>query len=148
MVAEELVTLASAGGAALVGAVASDAWSATKSGFVRLLGRGDETRSAVVEQQLERTHTAVEAARANDDDRVHLQQQAVWASRLEDLLLEHPGASAELRALVQQIEDASGSRSAGHVVQFVTASDQAQQAVLGYGYQVNTFARPQGQENG
>jgi hypothetical protein len=37
----ELLALAGSAGAALVGAVAEDAWTAAKNGFARLLGRGD-----------------------------------------------------------------------------------------------------------
>jgi hypothetical protein len=143
VVEAELLTLAGTAASALVGAVAKDAWGAAKSGFARLLGRGDATRAEAVEQQLERTRGAVEAAGA-DDKTVRDQQQAVWAARLEDLLIERPEAVADLRALVEQIGAAGGTRTAGHVVQQATASGNAQQAVLGHGHQVNTFGAPQG----
>lgn len=137
----ELLALAGAGGAALVGAVAKDAWAMTKAGFVRLLGRGDRGREAVVEQQLDRTHSAVVEA-GPDTDRVRGQQEALWAGRLEELLIERPAAAGELRALVEQ------TGSTGHVVQHATASDNAQQAVLGHGHQVNTFGNQPGRADG
>jgi hypothetical protein len=143
----ELLALASTGGAALVGAVAKDVWSVTKAGFVRLLGRGDRGREAVVEQQLERTHSAVQEA-GPDGDRVRGQQEALWAGRLEELLIERPAVAAELRSLVEQIGAVAGTRSAGHVVQHATASGDAQQAVLGHGHQVNTFGVRQGRADG
>ncbi|MEV4830527.1 hypothetical protein AB0K25_19655 [Micromonospora sp. NPDC049257] len=92
-------------------------------------------------QQLERTRVAVEAA-GPDGERVRAQHEALWAGRLEDLLIERPDAAADLDALVRQVAVASGGRSAGHVVQHVSASDSAQQAVLGHGSQVNTFGPP------
>jgi hypothetical protein len=147
MVTDELLALASAGGAALVGAVAKDAWAAAKGGFARLLGRGDPAREAAVEHQLERTRTALQGA-GPEADQVRGQQEAVWAGRLEDLLAENPDAAAELTALVRQITEATGTRSAGHVVQHATASGNAQQAVLGHGHQTNTFGAPPSRADG
>ncbi len=137
----ELLALAGTAASALVGAVAEDAWAAAKAGIARLLGRGDRTREAAVEGQLERTRAEVESAGA-DGAAVRGRQEAVWAGRLEDLLIERPEAAAELRALVDEIGAVAGSRSAGHVVQHVTASGNAQQAVLGHGTQTNTFRAP------
>ena len=139
----ELLALAGTAASALVGAVAKDAWGGAKSGVARLLGRGDASRAAAVEQQLERTRGAVESAGA-DEQVVRGQQEAVWAGRLEDLLIERPEAVAELRALIEQIGAAGGTNTAGHVVQQSTASGNAQQAVLGHGHQVNTFGAQQG----
>lgn len=136
----ELLALAGTAASALVGAVAKDAWSAAKKGTARLLGRGDQAREAAVEGQLERTRAAVESAGA-DSEAVRGRQEAVWAGRLEDLLIERPGAADELRTLVREI-GATGTRSAGHVVQHATASGNAQQAVLGHGSQTNTFRSP------
>ncbi|MEU1754499.1 hypothetical protein ABZ436_17770 [Micromonospora matsumotoense] len=147
MAAEELLALAGAGGAALVGAVAQDAWGLAKTGFVRLLGRGDQARENAVTQQLERTRGAVEAAGA-DGDRVRAQHEALWTGRLEDLLIERPAAAAELEMLVRQVAASVGVRSVGHVVQHVTASGNARQAVLGHGSQVNTFGTAQERADG
>ena len=63
MLSEALLALAAAGGTALVEAVTTDAWLATKSGFLRLSVLGDRSREAVIEQQLERTRAALKAAR-------------------------------------------------------------------------------------
>jgi hypothetical protein len=149
MAAEELLALASAGGAALVGAVAKDAWDLAKRGVMRLFGRGDREREAAIEQRLDRTRAAVLAA-GPDEERVRLEQQAAWTGRLEDLLTDRPEVADELRTLVQQVEAASGTRTAGHVVQHASATGNAQQAVQGHGSQVNIFgARPgQASDNG
>ncbi|MEV4283653.1 hypothetical protein [Actinoplanes xinjiangensis] len=139
----ELLALAGSAASALVGAMAGDAWGAAKAGVARLLGRGDQAKTAVVEGQLERTRSEVESAGANGEV-VRGRQEAVWAGRLEDLLIERPAAASELRALVEEIGSVAGSRSAGHVVQHATASGNAQQAVQGHGSQVNTFRAPGG----
>jgi hypothetical protein len=138
----ELLALAGTAASALVGAVAKDCWTAAKNGVVRLLGRGDRTRQAAVEEQLERTRVELEAAGA--DAGAKTRQEAVWTGRFEDLLIDRPVAAAELRALVDEISSATGSRSVGHVVQQATASGNAQQAVQGHGSQVNTFRAPGG----
>lgn len=41
MLTETLELLAATGGTALVSAAATDAWQTTRSGFTRLLGRGN-----------------------------------------------------------------------------------------------------------
>ncbi|HEX8631271.1 MAG TPA: hypothetical protein VF755_24190 [Catenuloplanes sp.] len=138
MLAEEMLALAGAGGTALLGAVATDAWGLTKRGFARVLGRGDQDRIAVVEERLERTRTAVEAA-GPEAQRVRLEQQAAWVGRLEDLLADHPDSADELRELLRQVCAAAGVRSAGQVMQHAVASGHAQQAVQGHGQQSNVF---------
>lgn len=140
MLAETLGALAAAGGTALVGAVATDGWQVTKRGFSRLLGRGDEHRASAVEERLESTRAALEAA-GPQDERVRVQQEAAWTARLEDLLTEHPQAADDLRALVRQITEATGNRSAGHVTQYATARDHSQQVVQGHGQQTNIFGQ-------
>ncbi|MBM0206937.1 hypothetical protein JNW90_30985 [Micromonospora sp. STR1s_5] len=138
MLAEALSGLAGAGGAALVGAVASDGWQLAKRGFAQLLGRGDEARTAAVEERLERTRAVVESA-GRQDERVRLEQQAAWTARLEDLLVDRPEVAEELRAVVARVAEATGTRSVGHVVQHASAYDQAQQVVQGHGTQTVTF---------
>ncbi|MEV4771703.1 hypothetical protein [Micromonospora humida] len=138
MLAEAMGALAVAGSTALVSAAATDGWQMVKHGFGRLFGRGDQTRTAAVEERLERTRAVVEAA-GPQNERVRLEQQAAWTARLEDLLSDYPEAADELRALVEQVAEATGTRSAGHVVQYTVVSDQAQQAVQGHGQQTNVF---------
>ncbi|MEU8335985.1 hypothetical protein [Micromonospora tulbaghiae] len=137
MLAEALSALAGAGGTALVGAVATDSWQLAKRGFVQLFGRGDQGQAAAVEGRLERTRSLVEAA--PQDERVRLEQQAAWTARLEDLLNDHPEAAEELQALMDQVTQATGTRSAGHVMQHAVAYDHAQQVVQGHGQQTNVF---------
>lgn len=138
MLAEALAALAGAGGTALVGAVATDGWQLAKRGFAQLFGRGDQSRAAAVEERLERTRAVVEAA-GPEVERVLLEQQAAWTARLQDLLSDHPEAAGELRALMGQVAEATGTRSTGHVVQHAVGFDHAQQVVQGHGQQTNVF---------
>ncbi|MFI6234026.1 hypothetical protein ACIBD9_10780 [Micromonospora sp. NPDC050784] len=144
VLAEALGALAGAGGAALVGAVATDGWQLAKRGFAQLFGRGDQSQAAAIEERLERTRAVLEAA-SSQDERVRLEQQAVWTARLEDLLSDHPEAAEDLHALVEQIAAAKGTNSAGHVVQHAIAFDQSQQVVQGHGQQTNVFGNRGGQ---
>ena len=87
--AEALVALAALAGNTVVTAAVTDAWEGARKGFARLLGRGDPGKTRLAEE------------------------------RLADLLEEDPGAEAELRALVAQIQaalPAGMASAAGHAV--------------------------------
>lgn len=56
MLSEALSGLAAAGGTALVGAVATDAWHSARTGFARLLGRGEPALERVESVRLSRSH--------------------------------------------------------------------------------------------
>ncbi|HEU0087214.1 MAG TPA: hypothetical protein VFQ77_06150 [Pseudonocardiaceae bacterium] len=103
MLAEALAALAGAGGTALVGAMATDAWQATRSGVARLFGRGGPARQKAIEAQLDSNATLV--AQAEDPDEVRQSLAAVWRLELAALLRQHPDAEDELRALVAQIHE-------------------------------------------
>jgi hypothetical protein len=133
---EALIALAAAGGAGLVQAAATDAWTVARTGFARLLGRGDRSRETVVEQQLERTRIELQAGPRSEQ--VRLAQQAAWAARLEDLLTDRPDLASELQTVLEQVS-AAGGGSVGHVDQRVAGFDQAQQAIQGHGTQIVTF---------
>jgi hypothetical protein len=101
--AEWAAALAGAGGAALVGAAATDAWQSARAGFARLLGRGDARRRELAETRLDAT--AAEVQRVGDAGREEVRRVLVsaWQTRLADLLAEDPDAAEELRALTEQI---------------------------------------------
>ena len=89
MLAETLAALAALAGNTVVTAAATDAWESARKGFARLLGRGDPDKTQRAEE------------------------------RLADLLEEDPGAEAELRARVAQIQaalPAGMASAAGHAV--------------------------------
>lgn len=141
-----LVALASAGGTALIGAVANDTWQLAKTGFGRLLGHGDQAQTATTEERLERTRAAIESA-GSDSEQVKAEQCTAWRVRLEDFLAENPGAAEELRNLVGLINSNSSSHSVGNVTQNAAAFDNAQQVIQGHGHQSNFFGGTQGQTN-
>lgn len=138
MLTEALVALAGTGATALVSAIATDSWQAVKTGFARLLGRGDERRERSTEQLLDRAEAELRAA-GSQRDRVQVKLEAAWGARLEDLLAEDPGTAQQLRVLVDQAKAAS--RGIGVANQNVVGFGNAQQAVQGQGMQANTFGQ-------
>ncbi|MGK5547828.1 hypothetical protein ACSNOH_24265 [Streptomyces sp. URMC 127] len=103
MLTEALEGLAAAGGSALVGAAATDAWQTVRTGAARLLGRGDDRQERYAIERLDRT--AAEIERATDEDRQQLRDKlrTRWTGQLEMLLEEHPEAADELRELIERV---------------------------------------------
>jgi hypothetical protein len=101
--AEALMMLATLAGNTVVSAATTDAWESARKGFARLLGRGDPERTMLAERRLAEAHEQL--AETADPDRVRAALQAQWITRFADLLEEDPGVEADLRALVQQIND-------------------------------------------
>jgi hypothetical protein len=99
---EEFMALAAAGGTALVGAMATDAWEAARSGVARLLGRDDKRRVEVIEAQLEDDAALVRGAGAGGDQ-VREELAPAWGRRLAAVLQDNPGAAEELRILVERV---------------------------------------------
>lgn len=105
MVVEWIVALAAAGGSALVGAVATDAWNAARDGVLALFGRAGERRREVAAARLDADAAAIEAAPEGDRDEVRAQLLPSWQTRLADLLEEYPEAREELTAWVKRVRD-------------------------------------------
>ncbi|WP_203856049.1 hypothetical protein [Plantactinospora mayteni] len=101
---EALAVLAANGGAALVAAMATDAWQAARNGTARLFGRQGSQRQAAIEAQLDGNIVLVE--RASDPAQARHGLAPLWQMELIRLLEEHPEAEAELRELVTHIRDA------------------------------------------
>ncbi|MEV4927364.1 hypothetical protein [Streptomyces roseoverticillatus] len=103
MLSEALESLAAAGGSAVVGAAATDAWHTARAGVARLLGRGDDHQERYAIERLD--HTATELEQAADGTRQQLRDklQNRWAGRLEILLEENPEAAHELRELIERV---------------------------------------------
>jgi hypothetical protein len=103
MSAEALTALAEAGGTALVGAIATDAWKKVRNEMAGLFSRGSGQRKAAIEAQLESHAELVE--RANDSDRVRQLVAKVWQLELTRLLEEYPDVESELRHVIAQVQD-------------------------------------------
>lgn len=130
MLGELAAGLAGAGGTALVGAMATDAWQVTRSGVARLFGRGGADRQTAIEAQLDGNAALV--AQARDPDEVRQSLVPVWRLQLEALLREHPDVVEELRALVAQVRKALPAPQQTWV-QTNIARDQATQHIVQHG---------------
>ncbi len=99
-----LMALAALAGNTVVTAAVTDAWGAAKKGFARLLGRGDPDKTQAAERRLEETREQLITATPDELARVQAALEAQWATRLADLLEDHPDVATDLRALVDEIQ--------------------------------------------
>jgi hypothetical protein len=102
--AEALIALAALAGNTVVTAVVTDAWESARKGFARLLGRGDPAKTKLAEERLAETHNQLAQATGTDLERTQAELEGQWVTRISDLLEEDPGAEADLRTLVQEIQ--------------------------------------------
>ncbi|WP_143658415.1 hypothetical protein [Embleya scabrispora] len=118
----ELVALASAGGTALAGVMATDSWNAARQMVARLFSRQGQDREAAIESQLDGNQALVLGA--EDPDRARADLAPLWETELSALLAAHPEAEADLRRLVDQLQAAS--RKSGRAwMQTNTARDNS-----------------------
>lgn len=103
MVVEWIAAAAAAGGTALIGAAATDAWQTAREGVVKLFARGGKRRAELVRDRLDRDVAVIEAAGPGERDEVRAQLLPEWQMRLADLLEEFPDARDELRAWAEQV---------------------------------------------
>ncbi|MEU5302670.1 hypothetical protein AB0G88_18120 [Streptomyces noursei] len=121
MLPEALVTLATAGGTAVVQAAGTDAWAALRQRLAAWFGRGDAEREAGELVRLDNTASELAAAGAEGPgraERILIRQEAMWQARLESLLEslgddERHRAAEELRALLASHADSAVSAGAG-----------------------------------
>jgi hypothetical protein len=104
VLAEGLLALATLAGNTVVTAAVTDAWEAARDKFARLLGRGNPGKTKIAEQRLEETHDQLTTAAGTDLERTRAVLAERWAGRLADLLEEDPGAEADLRSVVQELQ--------------------------------------------
>jgi hypothetical protein len=82
MVVEWIAAAASAGGAALIGAAATDAWQTARDGVVKLFARGRKRRAELVRDRLDRDISVIEAVGPGEHDEVLAQLLSAWQMRL------------------------------------------------------------------
>lgn len=120
MLAESLVALATAGSTALVGAMATDAWQATRSGLLRLFGRGTpcaQDDPPPLAAQLDGDAALV--AGVEDAELARQNLLPSWRLRLEEFLRARaPEAAEELRELTERTT-AALPRAEQHWVQHI-----------------------------
>lgn len=110
----DIAAFAALAGNALVAAAATDAWEDVRHKIARIFGRGGPDPR--IERKFDATRAAVEAAGSPQDAvRARADQVASWTARLTVLLEDHPDASGEVAALVQEIT-ASAPVASDHAV--------------------------------
>jgi hypothetical protein len=102
--AEALVALAALAGNTVVTAAVTDAWESALKGFARLLGRGDPGKTKLAGERLAETHDQLTQGSGEDVEQARTALEALWVTRMRDLLEEDPGVEADLRALVGEIQ--------------------------------------------
>ncbi|MFF7730505.1 hypothetical protein [Streptomyces sp. NPDC008001] len=125
MLSESLVAVAAAGGAAVVQAAGTDAWTGLRERVARWAGRGDEARELRELERLDRTAGVLAAAADSgscDAARIRDRQEGAWQNRFESLLEalpeeERDPVAEELQALVEECgapaPTAAGAQGAG-----------------------------------
>jgi hypothetical protein len=91
------------GAATLVQAAATEAWELARSGFARLLGRGDQEREAIVARRLDALASEVEQSPIEQRDELRQRLLPAWQTRLADLIEENPAAADALRNLRDEL---------------------------------------------
>jgi hypothetical protein len=99
----ELAALLAAGATTVVSAAATDAWRLARSGFGRLLGRGDARRESAEIARLDVLAEAIEQAPADERDELRQRLRDGWLVRLGDLVEDDPAAAQELHGLVEAL---------------------------------------------
>ncbi|WP_328345482.1 hypothetical protein [Micromonospora sp. NBC_00421] len=98
-----LTDLGMTGAAVLVQAAATDMWQVARSGFTRLLGRGDPHRETATVRRLDALAAEVEQAPPAQRDQVRQRLLPAWQMRLSDLIEEDPARTDALRDLRDEL---------------------------------------------
>ncbi|MDT0448078.1 hypothetical protein [Streptomyces hesseae] len=107
MLEEALTALAAAGGAAVVQAAGTDAWTGLRQAVANWFGRGNGQRERAELERLDRTAGELETAEAAAAEQVRIRQSAAWQARIELFLeslaeAERTQAAEQLRTLLAQ----------------------------------------------
>ncbi|MBQ0829401.1 hypothetical protein [Streptomyces tagetis] len=119
----EAAVLAQSAGATLVTLMTTDAWDRTREGITRLWRRMQPHRADAVAAELDATRDDALAADEADDQETLGELRREWQGRLRRLITAHPGAAAELRALLDEIEPPTATGPT--ITQHATASGHA-----------------------
>ncbi|MFE7235056.1 hypothetical protein ACFVAF_31395 [Streptomyces sp. NPDC057596] len=119
----ETALLAQSAGVTLVTLMTTDAWNRTREGVTRLWQRTQPHRAEAVAAQLAATREDALAAGEAGDQETLGELHAEWQGRLRRLLAARPGAAAELRGLLGELDPGGASESA--ITQHASASGHA-----------------------
>ncbi|MGW1559552.1 hypothetical protein ACWCQ1_23955 [Streptomyces sp. NPDC002144] len=107
MLEQTLMALAAAGGAAVVRAAGTDAWTELRAAVARWFGRGDGKRERAELERLDQTAGELQSAETDQAEVLRIRQESAWQARFEALLegLDHGErveAAEDLRSLLAQ----------------------------------------------
>ncbi|MCU7723814.1 hypothetical protein ODJ79_08825 [Actinoplanes sp. KI2] len=125
MISETLMAVVAAGGSALVGAAATDAWQSARGGLVRLFakaGRREETAARWTDEMAAELEASPPAERAVAEQR----WVQTWQQRLHDLVEEDPQIGDELREWAEAVRAQLPAERQSWVNTFI-AADHARQ---------------------
>lgn len=106
MLEEGLMALAALAGNTVVAAATTDAWEAARRKLAPLLGRGDPKQEQLTEQRLEETRQHLAGGERADLEQARAELAQRWTVRVADLLEEDPGAEADLRTVLRDVQAA------------------------------------------
>lgn len=92
-----LLSAATAGGSALIGAVATDVWQSARAGVCRLFGRAGQRRGDMAQGWADQTAAEITGAPSEQQIEVRQRLALLWQQRLADLVEEHPELGDEVR---------------------------------------------------
>jgi hypothetical protein len=139
MVVEWIAAAAAAGGTALIGAAATDAWQTARDGVVKLFARGGKRRAELVRDRLDRDVAVIEEAGPGERDEVRARLLPGWQVRLADLLEEFPDAREELSAWAEQVRAQLPAAQASWVQNITAAAPGATAQGAMFGNVVNYY---------
>lgn len=119
----ETALLAQSAGVTLVTLMTTDAWVRTREGITQLWRRMQPHRAEAVAAELEATREDALAADEADDQDTLGEPHSEWQGRLRRLLAAQPGAAAELRRLLDELEPMSATSPV--ITQHASASGHA-----------------------
>jgi hypothetical protein len=82
----------------------ADEWGTAQRGVAGLLGRDDPGKTSAASRRLDQTRDKLQAASGHELNQARADLEAVWLTRLGDLLDEDPDAADVLRPLLEQIQ--------------------------------------------
>ncbi|MDT9681439.1 hypothetical protein RND61_05035 [Streptomyces sp. TRM76323] len=105
----ELVALASAGAAALVQQMVGEAWEQARGRVTAFLARRSGQDAAVIGEELDEARGELVEAERSGDEEARTEALAEWRGRMRRALRNDPEGAAELRAWLDELEDASAA---------------------------------------
>ncbi|MFI5530418.1 hypothetical protein ACIA8O_17940 [Kitasatospora sp. NPDC051853] len=156
MLTEALAALAAAGGAAVVQAAVTDAWTGTRARVAGWFGRSDGTRVPGELELLDETARLLGEAVPEQLTEVTARQEALWRARFEAALAavqdaaQRERAAEELRALLAGtpsgdggVSSGDGSLSVGGDVEIRSMPGSIAAGVINGGAVINSPTRPE-----